>query len=77
MGSSADARSSVRFLADDGARPRVLGEKLISLALDGDLGAIGGIADRLDGKPWQVVEHSRRLTLEELVAASFASPATT
>jgi hypothetical protein len=58
---------------------------LISLALDGDLGAIGGIADRLDGKPRQVVENSRRLTLERAgrclvrvagnhVSLSFVSP---
>jgi hypothetical protein len=50
---------------------------LISLALDGDLGAIREIADRLEGKPRQSMEHSGRMTLEKLVLASFASsPAT-
>jgi hypothetical protein len=44
------------------------------MAEGGDLGAIGEIFDRLEGKPRQAVEHSGRLTLEELVLASFASP---
>jgi hypothetical protein len=40
----------------------------------GDLAAIREIVDRLEGKPRQAVEHSERMTLEELVLASFASP---
>jgi hypothetical protein len=50
---------------------------LISIALSGDLAAIREIIDRLEGKPRQAMEHSGRLTLEELVAASFASPPAT
>ena len=43
----------------------------------GDLAAIREVIDRLEGKPRQAVEHSERMTLEELVLASFASsPAT-
>jgi hypothetical protein len=39
--------------------------------------AIREVFDRVEGKPGQALEHSGRLTLEELVAASFASlPAT-
>jgi hypothetical protein len=47
------------------------------MAEGGDLAAIREIADRLDGKPRQAVEHSGRMTLEELVAASFDSPSAT
>jgi hypothetical protein len=61
-------------VADAGTRLRALAEKLISLAEAGDLGAIREIADRLEGKPRQSMEHSGRMTLEELVAASFDSP---
>ena len=42
---------------------------LISLAEAGDLAAIGEIADRLEGRPWQSMEHLEPLTREELVAA--------
>jgi hypothetical protein len=63
-----------RALLTDGAKLRVLAERLIAMAEGGDLGAIREIFDRLEGKPRQAVEHSGRLTLEELVLASFASP---
>jgi hypothetical protein len=47
------------------------------MAEGGDLAAIREIFDRLERKPRQAVEHSGRMTLEELVAASFdSSPAT-
>jgi ribosomal protein L17 len=62
------------LLSEDGTKLRTLAEKLISLAEAGDLAAIREIADRLEGKPSQSMGHSGRLTLEELVAASFASP---
>jgi hypothetical protein len=64
-------------VADDGTRLRALAEKLISLAEAGDLGAILEIADRLEGKPRQSMEHSGRMTLAELVEASYGVPTAT
>ena len=51
--------------------------RLIAMAEAGDLGAIREIFDRLEGKPRQSMEHSGRMTLEELVAASLDSPPAT
>jgi hypothetical protein len=65
------------LLTDDGAKLRALAERLIAIAEGGDLAAIREIIDRLEGKPRQAVEHSGRMTLEELVAASFDSPPAT
>ena len=46
------------------------------MAEGGDLGAIREIFDRLEGKPRQAIEHSSRLTLEQLVLASMEEPVT-
>jgi hypothetical protein len=63
------------LLTDDGAKLRALADTLIAMAEGGDLGAIRDIFDRLEGKPRQAVEHSGRMTLEQLVMASMEEPA--
>jgi hypothetical protein len=65
------------LLTDDGAKLRTIAEKLIGMAEAGDLGAIREIFDRLEGKPRQSMEHSGRMTLEQLVMASMEEPAAT
>ena len=41
---------------DDGVRLRMIAEKLLDKASDGELMAINMVADRLDGKPKQAVD---------------------
>ena len=41
---------------DDGARLRAAAEKLIELAVEGDVAALRELGDRLDGKPKQQIE---------------------
>jgi len=50
-------RLAVNRLAEDGEQKllNVIAEKLVALALEGNLAAIREIADRLDGKPTQAV----------------------
>jgi hypothetical protein len=43
-------------LRGDPLRLRRIADKLATLAEDGDLGAIREVADRLDGKPAQVID---------------------
>src|SRR4051812_6137657 len=52
-------------LKGDPLRLRRIADKLATLAEEGDLGAIRELADRLDGKPAQVVDR-RDATIEEL-----------
>jgi len=42
---------------------RQMAEKLVDLAIQGDVGAIREVADRIDGKPTQAVEHSGDMTI--------------
>jgi hypothetical protein len=37
---------------------RRLADQLVALALDGDVGALKEVGDRLDGRPAQALEHS-------------------
>jgi hypothetical protein len=46
----------VALLSNGGRRLRVIAERLAEKAEQGDLAAIQQIADRLDGKPSQVIE---------------------
>lgn len=43
------------LLAEDGKKLRALADKLVSVALDGDVTALREIGDRLDGKPAQAI----------------------
>lgn len=43
---------------EDGKRLREAAEKLLTEAANGEPWAIGMLADRLDGKPAQAIEHS-------------------
>jgi hypothetical protein len=52
-------------LRGDPLRLRRIAEKLATLAEEGDLGAIRELADRLDGKPAQVIDR-RDAPVEEL-----------
>jgi ribosomal protein L17 len=55
---------------------RMVAEQLVSLALKGDLQAIREIADRIDGKPMQAIEHSGEIegsTKEQREAAIAAA----
>ena len=49
---------------DDSARLRAAAEKLLDLAAAGDLQAIKELADRLDGKPQQELQHSGDLIVQ-------------
>lgn len=44
------------LLAEDGKKLRALAEKLIGLALEGDVAALREIGDRVDGRPAQVLQ---------------------
>jgi hypothetical protein len=52
-------------LRGDPLRLRRIADKLATLAEEGDLGAIRELADRLDGKPAQVVDR-RDVPIEQL-----------
>src|SRR3954454_20122017 len=52
-------------LKGDPLRLRRIADKLATLAEEGDLGAIRELADRLDGKPTQVIDR-RDVAIEEL-----------
>jgi hypothetical protein len=53
-------------------RLRNIAEKLVAAAEDGDIAAIREVADRLDGKPAQAIEHSGAvdvaMTLDSVIA---------
>jgi len=55
-------------LRGDPLRLRRIAEKLATLAEEGDLAAIRELADRLDGKPAQVIDR-RDAVIEELTDA--------
>lgn len=43
------------LLADDGKKLRLLADKLIDRALEGDVSALKEVGDRIDGKPAQAI----------------------
>jgi hypothetical protein len=53
-------------LRGDPLRLRRIADKLATLAEGGDLGAIRELADRLDGKPAQVIDRHDDRTIQEL-----------
>lgn len=46
------------LLAEDGKKLRLLADKLIDRALDGDVTALKEVGDRVDGKPAQAITGS-------------------
>ena len=46
------------LLAEDGKKMRALAEKIVDVALSGDVQALKEIGDRSDGKPSQELQHS-------------------
>src|ERR1700733_14206312 len=68
----ADALRTEIRAGNDPRHLRAIARKLIENALDGDLQAIREIADRLDGKPAQVIERgdvrSEDMTDDQLMA---------
>ena len=50
-------RISVAEAHGDKAKLRVIADKLVESAVQGDIQAIKEVADRLDGKPAQAVQH--------------------
>lgn len=51
---------------DDGKRLRAAAEQLLNKAAEGEPWAIQHLADRLDGKPGQSVEVTKRVPIEEM-----------
>jgi hypothetical protein len=62
----------VALLSGGGRRLRVIADKLVEKAEQGDLQAIREVADRLDGKPSQIIERGdvqlHDLTDDQLMA---------
>jgi len=46
------------LLAENGKKLRAIADKIVQLAMDGDIQAIKELGDRVEGKPAQPVEHS-------------------
>ena len=56
-------------LQSDGAKLRLIAEKLLEKAAEGDIQAIRELGDRLDGKPQQTTDVTVRTGLAEVLSS--------